>query len=90
MGNKILVALDDSENAMRAVEFIAKSFTTDHYVTLFSVVRDTAAICDMESPSLTPYFMAQQAAFCSLEDKKKDLINEAPQEGQRSSPESRV
>ena len=76
MGQKILVAFDDSENAMRAVEFITKSFTTDHRITLFSVILDTATICDMDNPSLTPYFMAQKGAFCSVEDQKKTLVNE--------------
>jgi len=79
MGQKILVAFDDSENAMRAVEFIVKSFTTDHRITLFSVLLDTATICDMDNPSLTPYFMAQKGAFCSVEDQKKTLVNEALQ-----------
>jgi nucleotide-binding universal stress UspA family protein len=79
MGQKILVAIDDSENAMRAVEFIAKSFTRDHKITLFSVVLDTPAICDMDNPSLTPYFMAQKAAFCSVEDQKKAFVKEALQ-----------
>jgi nucleotide-binding universal stress UspA family protein len=77
MKKKILVAFDDSDNAMRAVEFVAKSFTPDHQVTLLSVIPDTAAICDMNSPELTPYFLSQQASFCSLEDKKKDLVGEA-------------
>ena len=79
MGQKILVAFDDSENAMRAVEFITKSFTPDHRITLFNVILDTAAICDMDNPSLTPYFMAQKGAFCSVEDQKKTLVNEALQ-----------
>lgn len=79
MGQKILVAIDDSENAMRAVEFIAKSFTPDHKITLFSVILDTPAICDMNNPSLTPYFMAQKTAFCSVEDKKTALVREALQ-----------
>ncbi len=79
MGQKILVAFDDSENAMRSVEFIAESFTKEHEVTLFSVIPDTAAICDMNSPSLTPYFISKQATFCALEDQNKELVNEALQ-----------
>jgi len=63
MGQKILVAFDDSENAMRAVEFIATSFTKEQEITLFSVIPDTAAICDMNSPSLTPYFISKQTEF---------------------------
>jgi nucleotide-binding universal stress UspA family protein len=80
MEKKILIAIDDSENAMRAVEFAAKSFTPDHRITLFSVVLDTPAICDLNSPGLTPYFMSQKAAFCELEDQKKDLLTQAMRE----------
>ena len=79
MGGKILVAFDDSENAMRAVEYIARTFTREHQITLFCVVPDTAALCDMNSPSLTPYFVEKQAIFCGLEDQKKELIDEAMQ-----------
>ncbi len=77
MRQKILVAFDDSENAMRAVEYIANAFTAENEITLFSVLQDTAALCDMNSPELTPYFKSQQSSFCVLEDKKKELVNEA-------------
>ena len=59
MEKKVLVAFDDSDNARRAVEFIARSFTTDHHITLFSVIPDTTALCQMtgfNTPTLTPYF----------------------------------
>ena len=71
MEKNILVALDDSENAMAAVKLVAGSFTSDHKVTLFSVIQDTAVICEMYSPGLTPYFMAERSAFCSLENKNR-------------------
>ncbi|MFO8164729.1 MAG: universal stress protein [Thermodesulfobacteriota bacterium] len=77
MEKKILVAFDDSENAMRAVEFIATSFMKEMKITLLSVIPDTIAICDMNSPSLTPYFISKQAEFCALEDQKKELVNGA-------------
>jgi nucleotide-binding universal stress UspA family protein len=77
MGQKILIAFDDSENALRAVKYVARTFSPDNHVTLFSVLQDTAALCDMNSPELTPYFKSQQQAFCALEDKKKDLVSTA-------------
>ncbi len=77
MAQRILVAFDDSENAMRAVEYIASSFSNDHEITLLSIIPDTAAICDMNSPSLIPYFQERQASFCVLEDHKRELVNEA-------------
>lgn len=79
MDNRILVAFDDSENAMRAVEYIVKYFTTDKKITLFNITQDTAALCDMNSPELTPYFKSQQSSFCALEDKKKSLVDSALQ-----------
>ena len=80
MGHKILVAMDDSENAMRAVEFLAKTSLPDHEITLFSVIPDTAAICEMNSPELTPHFLSHQVEFCSMEDKKRELLEKAVQE----------
>lgn len=77
MPKKILVAFDDSENAIRAVAFVTETFAPTHQVTLFSVLQDTAALCDLNSPELTPYFKQQQQSFCTLEEKKKSLINEA-------------
>jgi nucleotide-binding universal stress UspA family protein len=85
MTKKILVALDDSDNAMRCVEYIAQTFTSDHAVTLFSVVPDTAAFCEMtgfNNPTLTPYFLKQQGIFCTMEDKKKALVQEIMQKGE--------
>ena len=79
MTKKVLVAIDDSENAMRAVEFIANSFTTDNKITLFNVIPDTATLCEMNSPELTPYFRSQQSSFCLLEEKKRELVNQAVQ-----------
>ena len=77
MNNRLMVAFDDSENAMRAVEFITKYFTADHKITLFNVLPDSAVLCAMNSPELAPYFLSQKSSFCILEDKKKELIKEA-------------
>ena len=71
MVNKILVAFDDSENAMRAVEYVATYFATDTKIILLNIVQDTASLCDMNSPALTPYFKSQQSSFCTLEEKKR-------------------
>ena len=79
MAQKILLAIDDSENAIRAVEFVANTFTADNLITLFNVVQDTATMCEMNSPELTPYFTSQQSSFCLLEEKKKELVTEALQ-----------
>jgi len=77
MAKKILIALDDSENAFRAAEFVAQNFSKDNLVTLLSVMLDTAALCKMDSPELIPLFKSQQTSFCALEDKKRELMREA-------------
>ena len=79
----ILLAFDDSENAMRAVEFTAKSFRIDYRVTLFSVLPDIQTMCDMNNPSLTPYFVSEQVNFCGMEEKKKELMGEAMEKAKK-------
>ena len=77
MAQNILIAFDDSENAMRAVEFVGKKFKPENKVTLFHVLPDTAALCELHSPELTEYFVAQQSSFCVLEAKKRQLVEDA-------------
>jgi nucleotide-binding universal stress UspA family protein len=78
MGQKILVALDDSINAMRTVEFITMTFSpSEKDITLFSVLPDTAVLCDMNSPELTPFFLSQHSSFSQLEERKRQLVDEA-------------
>lgn len=84
MAQKILIAFDSSENAMRAVEFAARSFPTEDSITLFHVFSDSAVLCDMHSPELAEYFIAQQSNFCALEDKKKVLVKEAMEKAKAS------
>jgi nucleotide-binding universal stress UspA family protein len=79
MAKKILVAFDDSENAMRAVASIIDFFTNQAQVTLFHVAMNTQAFCKMNSPELTPYFKSQQSTFCTMEDKKRELVEKAMQ-----------
>jgi nucleotide-binding universal stress UspA family protein len=84
MTQKILIALDDSENALRAVEYVAKNLSPVNEVTLFSALQDTAALCAMSSPELTDYFVAQQSQFCALEDAKRKLVEETQQKARDS------
>jgi nucleotide-binding universal stress UspA family protein len=80
MAKKNLIAFDDSENAMRAVNFVGAHFTCDCEITLLNVLQDTEVLCAMQSPELTPYFLEQQAYFCNLETKKKEIVERALQE----------
>ncbi len=77
MSKNVLIAFDESENSQRAVAFVGHTLPADSSVTLFSVILDAEAICSMQSPELIPYFKSQQQAFCSLEDKKKEVLQAA-------------
>lgn len=83
MGRKVLVAFDESDNAMRAVDFVCQHFTSQHRITLFCVIADTTAYCNIGGPGLTPYFIAQKDAFCDLEEKKKAIIREAMEKARK-------
>ena len=37
----------------------------------------------MNSPELTSYFISEQRSFCLLEEKKKELVNEAMQKARK-------
>ena len=77
--NNILIAFDDSENAMRAVEHVAAFFHTDNQITLFSVLQDTISVFTMNHPELTPYFLAQQASFSEIEEQQKTIVAKSQQ-----------
>lgn len=51
---KILIALDESENALRAVEFIADHFTSEHQVTVFSVIPEVSVVCEWQQKRNNP------------------------------------
>jgi len=63
MSQKVLIAFDDSDNAMRAVEYVAKILEKDCRITLFSVVR-TPHLFVTCTAGIDPYFKTQQDSFC--------------------------
>lgn len=72
MRQKILVAFDDSENAMRAVEHVARYFQQDSEVTLFSVIPDYDFKCLMDLTSLNPHQVEFHDSICrDLQNEKK-------------------
>jgi nucleotide-binding universal stress UspA family protein len=74
MAKKILVAVDESKNSMKAVKYAAGGMEKTGTVTLFSVLPDATAACGLDSPSLTPLFKKSKQAFCAIEDTKKDSV----------------
>ncbi len=75
MRQKILVAFDDSENAMRAVEHVARHFQQDSQVTLFSVIPDYDFKCLMDLTTLNPDQVEFHDSICSdLQNEKKRRV----------------
>ncbi len=74
MAKKILLAVDESNNSLKAVNYVAKNMQPTASVTLFSVVPDPTAACGLDSPSLTPLFNKNRKTFCSMEDTKKSSV----------------
>ena len=74
MAKKVLIAVDESKNSMKAVNYVAKGMEKTGSVTLFSVLPDATAACGLDSPTLTPVFKQHVQAFCAIEDTKKDSV----------------
>jgi nucleotide-binding universal stress UspA family protein len=74
MAKKILVAVDESKNSMKAVKYVASGIQTTATITLFSVLPDSTAACGLDSPTLIPLFNENRMAFCAIEDTKKSHV----------------
>ncbi len=74
MEKKILVAVDESENSLQAVHYVADGMDKTGSVTLLSVLPDPTAACGLDSPSLTPLFRDNKQAFCIIEGAKEENV----------------
>jgi len=72
MPHKVLVALDESETAMKAVAFVATLFSTDCHVALLSVMRPVDLLCEMDSKALKGYMEARHPDYCREADELKE------------------
>lgn len=64
MPQKILVALDDSPNAMRAVEQVARTYTPDNEITLYCVIPQVDFGCIMDLNSLHRKYFTESTPRC--------------------------
>jgi len=74
MAKKILIAVDESANSLRAVKYVARNIERTGSVSLLSIIPDAAAACGLDGASLTPLFKQHRQAFCAIEDRKKETI----------------
>ncbi len=74
MPNKILVAVDNSKDSMKAIKYVAKTMKPDSTVTMLSILPDPTAACELDGQSLAPIFKKNIQTFCTLETAKKSAV----------------
>ncbi len=84
MPKKILIAIDSSENAARAVNFVAETFTNDNKIILLSIVPRVASVCELDGDSLIPTFSIEQKTLCQIEEEKEKSFKQALEQARES------
>jgi nucleotide-binding universal stress UspA family protein len=76
MTQKILVALDDSANAMRAVEQIARTCSSENHVTLYSALPKVEFKCLMDLNTLNREQHELHYSLCEdMQNQKKQQVD---------------
>jgi nucleotide-binding universal stress UspA family protein len=73
MGNKILIAVDDSDNALKAVQYVAKIAKPTSTVTLLSVLPGIAPGREIERAYMKPEFK-EDKTFISMEEAMRSAM----------------
>ncbi len=84
MKNKILLALDNSKEALKAVKYVANTVKPTSMVTMLSVLPDPTAACELDGPSLIPIFKQNIKTFCIIEDAKKSAVQGFMEEAKKT------
>jgi nucleotide-binding universal stress UspA family protein len=84
MENKILVALDNSQNSLKAVKYVADDIKPTATVTMLSVLPDPTAACELDGPSLAPIFKKNVQTFCTIEKAKKSAVEGFMEEAKKT------
>ncbi len=74
MSCNILLAVDESQNSQKAVDYVAARLPKDSRVRIYSVVPSTAAACEINDPSLIPLFKENRQAFCDLDAAREKMM----------------
>jgi len=76
MAKKILIAMDESKNALKAVEYVADTVgkTKGVKITLYSVIPELPPIFLETAPSLHPIFKGKVGDLTALTVQKKTAI----------------
>jgi len=64
MSQRILIALDGSEISSNIVEFAAKTFSENSFITLFSVIPNVDLLCELDPPFIQGFAPKQYPEYC--------------------------
>ncbi len=84
MASKILLAVDNSKNSLKAVKYVANTVKPNSIVTMLSVLPDPTAACELDGPSLVPIFKSNIKTFCTIEDAKKSAVQGFVEEAKKT------
>ena len=84
MAKKVLIAVDESKNSMKAVNYVARGIEKTGTVTLLSILPDATAACGLDSPTLTPVFKEHMQTFCAIEDTKRNSVKAFMEKAKRA------
>jgi nucleotide-binding universal stress UspA family protein len=70
MPQKVLVAVDESECSMKAVAFVAKTFSPACRVAVMSVLRPVDLLCAMDFSALKGYLASHYPDYCREVDER--------------------
>jgi nucleotide-binding universal stress UspA family protein len=84
MKTKCLVTVDNSEDALKAVNYVAKELDHSATITLLSVLPDPTPACRLDGPSLIPLFKQNIRTFCATEGAKKSAMEGFMEEAKKT------
>ncbi len=84
MENKILLAVDNSKNSLKAVKYVAKTVKPTSTVTMLSILPDPIAACELDGPSLAPIFKQNIKTFCTIADAKESAVRGFMEEAKKT------
>lgn len=83
MTRRILMALDNSKDSLKAVNYVANSVKPGTEVTMFSVLPEQSSVCSLDGPSLLPSFKERLKVYCVNEESRRQATEEFLEEARK-------
>ena len=75
MAQKYLLAIDDTDAAVRTAKYLKKVLKKGDKVTIFNVIHNMSVLYNINDPAGMPIYTENQAIFTQLEDDRKEKMN---------------